>query len=125
MSNPAFADVVCILALTWARPSTVCAVKARHFRADMKLWDVEDMYKARLHKKKYVKRIWLLPEAFELVRKRLPSSPLGRSSGTPTGCRGPPTPSAFTCTRCRRSSWPRRGWNGLTTCASMVCDTHS
>jgi len=77
MANPAFADIVRILALTGARPSTVCAVEARHFRADMKLWDVEDMYKTRLHKKKYVKRIWLLPEALELVRKKNAENPTG------------------------------------------------
>lgn len=76
-ANPAFADVVRILALTGARPSTVCAVEYRHFRADMKLWDVEDMYKGRLHKKKYVKRIWLLPEALELVKKKNAENPTG------------------------------------------------
>lgn len=77
MANPAFADVVRILALTGARPSTVCMVEARHFRPDMKLWDVEDLYKTRLHKKKYVKRIWLLPGALELVKRKNAEHPTG------------------------------------------------
>jgi integrase len=77
MANPAFADVVRILALTGARPSTVCMVEARHFRPDLKLWDVEDLYKRRLHKKKYVKRIWLLPEALELVKRKNAENPTG------------------------------------------------
>ena len=76
-ANPAFAEVVRILALTGARPSTVCMVEARHFRLDMKLWDVEDLYKNRLHKKKYVKRIWLLPEALELVKRKNAENPTG------------------------------------------------
>jgi integrase len=77
MSNPAFGDVVRILALTGARPSTVCMVEARHFRPDLKLWDVEDIYKRRLHKKKYVKRIWLMPEALELVKRKNAENPTG------------------------------------------------
>jgi hypothetical protein len=62
VANPAFADVVRILAWTGARPSTVCKVEARHFRPKWRLWDVEDFYKHRKTRKKYVKRIRLLPE---------------------------------------------------------------
>jgi len=76
-ANPAFADVVRILALTGARPSTVCAVEARHYRRDMKLWDVEGMYKARLHKTKYVKRVWLSAQAVKLVERKVAENPVG------------------------------------------------
>ncbi len=77
VANPAFADVVRVLALTGARPSTVCRVEARHFRPDLKLWDVEDLYKLRLNKNKYVKRIWLVSEAIELVEKKNGQHPNG------------------------------------------------
>lgn len=77
MANPAFADMVRILVLTGARPSTICMVEARHFRPDLKLWDVEDLYRNRLHKKKYVKRVWLLPEALAIVRLKNAQNPTG------------------------------------------------
>jgi integrase len=76
-ANPAFADVVRILAWTGARPSTVCKVEARHYRRDMKLWDVEEMYRNRRHKNKYVRRIWLSPEAVELVERKVAEQPEG------------------------------------------------
>lgn len=77
VSNPAFADMVRILALTGARPSTVCRVEAGHYRAKLKLWDVEDLYKKRKHKNKYVKRIWLVPAAIKLVEQKNAENPTG------------------------------------------------
>lgn len=76
-ANPAFADVVRILAWTGARPSTVCMVEARHYRRDLKLWDVEDLYRGRKHKTKYVKRIWLSPQAINLVERKIAENPEG------------------------------------------------
>ena len=35
-ANPAFADVVRILAWTGARPSTICRVEAKHYLSDLK-----------------------------------------------------------------------------------------
>jgi integrase len=82
-ANPAFADVVRILAWTGARPSTICKVEARHYLPHLKLWDVEAMYKSRKSLVKYVKRIWLPPQAVELVErlcKQHPEGPLFRHS---------------------------------------------
>jgi integrase len=69
VANPAFADVVRILAWTGARPSTICRVEARHYLPDLKLWDVEDLYKGRRSAVKYVKRIWLPAQAVKLVKR--------------------------------------------------------
>lgn len=77
VANPAFADVVRILALTGARPSTICRVEARHFRPEMKLWDLEEIYRGRVSKKKFVKRIWLMPEALKLVVRKNEEQPTG------------------------------------------------
>lgn len=77
VANPAFADVVRILAMTGARPSTVCRVEARHYKPNLKIWDVQDLYKNRKHKNKYVRRIWLLPDALELVEKKNREQPTG------------------------------------------------
>jgi integrase len=83
VANPAFADVVRILAWTGARPSTICKVEARHYRPKWRLWDVEDVYKHRKTRKKYVKRIRLLPQAVPLVErlnKARPEGPIFRNS---------------------------------------------
>ncbi len=87
VANPAFADVVRILAWTGARPSTICKVEARHFRPKWRLWDVEDLYKGRKSRKKYVRRIRLLPQAIPLIEQlneKYPTGPIFRNSeGTP------------------------------------------
>lgn len=87
VSNPAFADVVRILAWTGARPSTICRVEAKHYLPHLKLWDVEDLYRSRKTRIKYVKRIWLPPDAVRLVErlnKQHPEGPIFRNShGTP------------------------------------------
>lgn len=83
VANPAFADVVRILVWTGARPSTVCKVEARHYIPSLKLWDVEDMYRGRKSKRKYVKRIWLPAPAIELVERlnsEHPEGPVFRNS---------------------------------------------
>jgi integrase len=83
VANPAFANVVRILAWTGARPSTVCKVEARHYLPDLSLWDVEDLYKGRKSKRKYVRRIWLSPQAIELVERlnrEHPEGPIFRNS---------------------------------------------
>jgi integrase len=84
VSNPAFADVVKILAWTGARPGTMCNVEARHYRKSLQLWDVEDMYVHRVSRKKYTKRIWLgHPGAVDLVERlnaKYPEGPIFRNS---------------------------------------------
>lgn len=77
VSNPAFADVVRIMAWTGARPSTICRVEAKHFIPRLKLWDVEEMYRNRKTKNKYVKRIWLPPDAIRLVEHLNEKNPVG------------------------------------------------
>lgn len=83
VANPAFANVVRILAWTGARPSTICKVEARHYMPHLRLWDVEELYRGRISKRKYVKRIWLSPQAVALVKrlnKEHPSGPIFRNS---------------------------------------------
>jgi integrase len=75
--NPAFGDVVRILAWTGARPSTICKVEGRHYRPKWRLWDVEDLYKSRKTRKKYVKRIRLLPQAVPLIERLNEEHPVG------------------------------------------------
>ena len=77
VANPAFANVVRILAWTGARPSTICKVEARHYRPTMRLWDVEDLYRHRTSKRKYVKRIWLPAQAVALVEMLNEEHPVG------------------------------------------------
>ena len=76
-TNPAFANVLRILAWTGARPSTICQVEAQHYRPRMRLWDVESLYRDRESDVKYVKRIWLPPQAVELVEKLNREHPVG------------------------------------------------
>src|SRR2546429_12819 len=56
VSNPAFADLVRILAWTGARPSTVIRIEARHYNKRQSRWDCEDLYRGRGNKK-YVKHV--------------------------------------------------------------------
>ncbi len=69
VANPAFANVVRILAWTGARPSTICELEARHYNARMKRLDVEDLYRGRNSRKKYVKHLRLNPQAIALVEE--------------------------------------------------------
>lgn len=83
VANPAFATVVRILAWTGARPSTICKVQARHYLPELKVWDVEDLYRDRKSKRKYVRRIWLSPQVMELVERlnrEYPEGPIFRNS---------------------------------------------
>ncbi len=83
VANPAFADVVRILAWTGARPSTICNVEAKHYLPHLKLWDVEAMYRDRKSRVKYVKRIWLPRQAVKLVERlnrAHPSGPIFRNA---------------------------------------------
>jgi integrase len=66
-ANPAFADVVRILRWTGCRPNLVCKVEARHYNPVTKTWDVADLYRGNSRKK--VKRVWLSPQAQEMVLK--------------------------------------------------------
>lgn len=87
VANPAFADMVRILAWTGARPSTICRIEKRHYREKWRLWDVEDLYKERKTKTKYVKRVRFLPQAVPIVERlnaKHPEGPIFRNSlGTP------------------------------------------
>lgn len=77
VSNPAFADLVRILAWTGARPSTVIRIEARHYNKKQSRWDCEELYRGR-STKKYVKHIRLLnDEARELVERRNAEYPVG------------------------------------------------
>jgi integrase len=67
--NERFANFLRALAWTGARPSTVRQVEARHYRPALKLWDVEDLYRDRKSKRKYVKRVWLPPQMIDLVER--------------------------------------------------------
>jgi len=83
VSNPAFADVVRILAWTGSRPSVICKVEAQHYRKLWRLWDVDDLYKGKTNRKKYVKRIRFLPQAVSLVERlnaEHPTGPIFRNS---------------------------------------------
>jgi integrase len=85
--NQRFADFLRAVAWTGARPSTIRHVEARHYRPKLKLWDVEDLYRDRVSKRKYVKRVWLTPEMIEMVErlnKEWPEGPIFRGrSGQP------------------------------------------
>ena len=83
VANAAFADVVRVLAWTGARPSTVCKVEKHHYRRQWRLWDVEDLYRDRTTRRKYVKRVRLLPQAVPLVERlnaEHPEGPIFRNS---------------------------------------------
>jgi integrase len=66
-ANPAFGNVVQILRWTGCRPNLVCKVTAKHYNAVTKTWDVADLYRA--NSRKAIKRVWLPPQARELVLK--------------------------------------------------------
>ncbi len=87
--NPMFGDVLRACAWTGARPSTIRQVEARHFIPHLRLWDVEDLYRNRACKKKYVRRIWLNPQMIKLVERlnrEHPHGPIFRNTkGTPYG----------------------------------------
>lgn len=84
VASPAFADLVRILAYTGARPSTIRKVEARHWNPVTNTLDVEDMYRERVSKSKYVRRVWVtLPEARDLIERKVkerPNGPLFRDS---------------------------------------------
>jgi integrase len=83
VANPAFADVVRVLAWTGARPSTICKIEKRHYRKQWRLWDVEDLYRGRKSRRKYVRRVRLLPQAVPLVERlnsEYPEGPIFRNS---------------------------------------------
>jgi integrase len=83
VANPAFADLVRILAWTGARPSTVVRIETRHYNKAQSRWDCEDLYRGR-GPKKYVKHVRLLnAEARELVERRngeYPEGPIFRNA---------------------------------------------
>jgi integrase len=68
-TNQRFADFLRALAWTGARPSTVRKVEARHFLPHLRVWDVEDLYRNRKSKRKYVKRVWLPPQMIRMVER--------------------------------------------------------
>jgi integrase len=84
VANPAFADLVRILAWTGARPSTIIRIESRHYNPRQSRWDCEDLYRGRNSTKKYVKHIRLLnDEARELVERlntKYPEGPIFRNS---------------------------------------------
>jgi len=77
VANPAFADVVRILAWTGSRPSTICRIENRHYRKQWRLWDVKDLYEGRKTKTKYVERVRFLPQAVPLVERLNAEHPEG------------------------------------------------
>lgn len=83
VSNPAFADLVRILAWTGARPSTVIRLEARHYNRAQSRLDCEDLYRGR-SAKKHVKHVRLLHDEARALVERLcedhPEGPLLRNS---------------------------------------------
>lgn len=82
-SNPAFADVVKILLMTGARPITICKVESIHYQKELKLWDFTSEKSKISNNRKNVRRIWLSPDAIDLVEelnKRHPEGPIFRNS---------------------------------------------
>lgn len=82
-TNERFADLLRLLVWTGGRPSTVRKVEAKHYNAHLKVWDVEEIYRGRKSKKKYVRRIWLPPQAVELVERlnrEWPEGPVVRNT---------------------------------------------
>jgi len=75
--NDRFGDFLRALAWTGARPSTVRQVEARHHRPHLHVWDVEDLYRCRKSKRKYVRRVWLSPQAVALVERLNKEHPVG------------------------------------------------
>jgi integrase len=75
--NQNFADFLRACAWTGARPSTIRQVEARHYRPHLKVWDVEDLYRDRVSKKKSAKRIWLNPQMVKLVERLNRENPEG------------------------------------------------
>jgi integrase len=83
VSNPAFADLVRILAWTGARLATVIRIEARHYNKRQSRWDCEDLYKGR-STKKYVKHVRMLNDDARALVERLneqhPTGPIFRNS---------------------------------------------
>lgn len=73
--NGRFAEYLRALAWTGARPSAVRRVEARHYRPDLKLWDIGDL--VRDHSKKKAHRIWLAPPMVEMVERLNAEHPTG------------------------------------------------
>ena len=89
VSNPAFANVVRILAWTGAPPpGLVCNLEAKHFNTQHRDMDVEDFYKGRNSKKKYLKHLRLNQLAVDLVGEQVKKHPEGvlfpNAHGNPT-----------------------------------------
>lgn len=83
VANPAFGNLVKILAWTGARLTTVIRIEAGHYNPGQSRWDCEDLYRGR-SKKKYVRYVRLLsPEARQLVEElneQHPEGPIFRNS---------------------------------------------
>ena len=75
--NDRFADFLRALAWTGARPSTVRKIEAHHYRPQLKVWDVEDIYRDRKSRRKSVRRIWLSPQMVKLVERLNKEHPEG------------------------------------------------
>jgi integrase len=94
-SNPQYGDFLRALAWTGARPSTVRKVEAGHYNAHLKVWDVESLYRGRLTRKKYVRRIWLSPSMVKLVERLNEEWPEGPIFRTPSGRPFPKEPNTL------------------------------
>jgi len=66
-ANPAFGNAVRILRWTGCRPNLICKVEANHYNPVTKTWDVADLYRG--NSRKGIKRVWLSPQAREMVLK--------------------------------------------------------
>jgi integrase len=101
-SNPRYGDFLRALAWTGARPSTVRKVEARHYNARLRVWDVEDIYRGRLARKKYVRRIWLSPAVVEMVERLNAAWPEGPIFRTPGGRPFPKEPNTLVLFKLRK-----------------------
>ena len=73
--NVRFQKYLRAVALTGARPSAVRRVEARHYRPELKLWDIGDL--VREHSTKKAHRIRLSPPMVEIVERLNAEHPTG------------------------------------------------
>lgn len=77
VSNPAFANVVRMLAWSGSRPGLICKLEAKHYNRLHGRMDVENLYKSRNSKKKYLKHLRLNQMAIDLVEEQIKKHPEG------------------------------------------------
>lgn len=80
-----YQDFLKLIAWTGARPSVIRRVEARHYRPELKLWDVADVCANQPSSKKKTRRVWLPPQAVALVEELNRERPVGPICVGPLG----------------------------------------